>query len=89
MTFDHLFLFGLPASGKSEFIDFMKKQSPQTLEEDYHLGLFEEMDDFVWLWEKFLEDDLWERVGKGRLFSVRDGENYGLVDGEQHRVIGQ
>jgi hypothetical protein len=82
MTFDHLFLLGLPASGKSELIDFMKKQSPEELRDMYHLGRFEEMDDFVWLWDKFIEDDLWERVGKGRFFSKRHGGNYGLVDGE-------
>jgi len=87
MTFDHLFLLGLPASGKSEFIDFMKKQSPQALDEKYHLGRFDEMDDFVWLWDKFLEDDLWERVGKKRFFSMRDGENYGLVDGEMFNFL--
>ena len=85
MTFDHLFLLGLPASGKSEFIDFMKGQTPEVLAERYHIGRFEEMDDFVWLWEKFMEDDLWELVGCGRLFSMRcgaKGENYGLIDGD-------
>ncbi len=80
MTFDHLFLLGLPASGKSEFIDFMKRQPREELVERYHIGRFEEMDDFVWLWEKFIEDDIWEDLGRGRLFSWRCGdnnENYG------------
>jgi hypothetical protein len=90
MTFDHLFLLGLPASGKSELIDFMKKQSDETLAERYRLGRFDEMDDFVWLWEKFIEDDLWERAGKGRLFSERYGENrenYGLTDGNMFNFL--
>jgi len=86
-TFDHLFLLGLPASGKSEFIDFMKKQSPEELAENFHIGHLEEMDDFVWLWEKCIEDDLWEEVGKGRLFSKKDGANYSIADGDLYKFF--
>lgn len=82
MTFDNLFVLGLPASGKSELIDFMKKRSAEVLKERYHFGRFEEVDDFVWLWEKFEEDDLWEKVGKERLFSKKEGTNRGLINGD-------
>lgn len=71
-TFDHLLLLGRPASGKSEFIDFMKKIPEGLRSKKYHIGKFEEVDDFVWIWEKFMEDDLWEKAGYPRLYS----ENY-------------
>lgn len=77
-TFDHLLLLGRPAAGKSEFIDFMKKTPDAKRAHEFHIGKFEELDDFPWLWEKFLEDDLWEEAGCERIFSLRYGENYGL-----------
>ncbi len=80
-TFDHILLLGRPAAGKSEFIDFMKKTSDAERAERYHIGKFEELDDFVWLWDKFMEDDLWEEAGCERLFSKRYDSNYGLKPG--------
>ncbi|MFH1829279.1 MAG: hypothetical protein ABH871_00685 [Pseudomonadota bacterium] len=78
-TFDHLLLLGRPAAGKSEFIDFMKNTPDAERAKDFHIGRFEELDDFVWLWEKFCEDDLWEEAGYERLFSnVLDNNNYGI-----------
>ena len=77
-TFDHLLLLGRPAAGKSEFIDFMKKTSDDERARAFHIGRFEELDDFVWIWEKFLEDDLWEEAGHKRLYSICYDENYGL-----------
>ena len=77
-TFDHLLLLGRPAAGKSEFIDFMKKTSDAERAEAFRIGKFEELDDFVWLWEKFLEDDLWEKAGHPRMYSLRYEGNYGL-----------
>ena len=68
-TFDHLFLLGRPAGGKSEFIDFMKKVPGDVRAKRVHIGKVEEVDDFVWIWEKFVEDDLWERAGYPRLYS--------------------
>ncbi len=37
-------------------------------------------DDFPLLWQVFVEDDLWEEVGRGRLHSRRAGENYAVAD---------
>lgn len=76
--FDHLLLLGRPAAGKSEFIDFMKKTSDEERVRDFHVGKFIELDDFAWIWEKFVEDDLWEESGFPRLFSKRYGSNMGL-----------
>jgi hypothetical protein len=76
-TFDHLFVLGRPASGKSEFLDFMRKLPDEERAERFHVGRMVEIDDFPWLWEKFLEDDLWEQVTGKRLHSYRIGNLYG------------
>jgi len=62
-------LLGRPASGKSEFIDFMKGVPVSARKEKYHIADLEEVDDFVWIWQKFIEDHLWEKIGKSRLYS--------------------
>ena len=65
----HLFVLGRPACGKSEFIDFLKHTPPETRGPRLHIGRFEEVDDFPWLWEKFQEDALWEKAGYERLYT--------------------
>jgi len=77
-TFNHLFLLGRPAAGKSEFIDFMQKTPPNERAEAYHIGNFSIMDDFFWLWEKFMEDDMWEEAGYERIWSVKQNGNYSV-----------
>ncbi|PIR16963.1 MAG: hypothetical protein COV46_06220 [Deltaproteobacteria bacterium CG11_big_fil_rev_8_21_14_0_20_49_13] len=67
--FQHLFILGRPASGKSEFIDFMKKAADAERAGKFHIGKFAEVDDFLWIWEKFMEDDIWEKIGEKRLYS--------------------
>jgi hypothetical protein len=64
-------VLGRPACGKSEFIDFMTRMPADVRAARYHIGSFEVVDDFVFLWEKFEEDEIWERLGRPRLFSVR------------------
>ena len=81
-TFDHLFVLGRPASGKSEFLDFMYKLSDAERAERYRIGKMKVIDDFVWLWEKFEEDDLWEKVRGERLHSKRAGHGYVLGSGD-------
>lgn len=77
-TFDHLLLLGRPAAGKSELIDLLKRLPDVERAKAFHIGRFEEMDDFPWLWEKFLEDNLWEESTGTRLYSHREENNYGL-----------
>jgi len=67
--FQHLFVLGRPACGKSEFIDFLKHTTEPTRRQRLHVGRFEEVDDFPWLWEKFQEDALWEKAGHERLYT--------------------
>lgn len=77
-TFDNILLLGRPASGKSEFIDFMKHLPAAERAAQYHVGAFEEMDDFPWIWEKFMEDNLWEAAGYPRRYSS-GGDNPGMM----------
>jgi len=79
-VFPIIFLLGRPASGKSEFIDFMKKTPLPERAELYHIGNLRVIDDFPILWEKFIEDDIWEQLGRGRLFSRLAGSNYAVAD---------
>lgn len=80
-VFKKLILVGRPASGKSEFIDFMKHQDEAKRQEVFHIGSLTELDDFVWLWQKFEEDDIWQKTGHGRLFSKVDKHAYTITDG--------
>ena len=75
-TFDHIIINGRPGGGKSELIDFIKKTPLEKRKELFHIGELAFEDDFVWLWEKFQEDDLWESVGGKRLFSKKHPLGY-------------
>ncbi len=79
-VFPILLLLGRPASGKSEFIDFMEKTSVPERAARYHIGNLRVIDDFPILWEKFLEDDIWARLGRGRLYSRPANGNYTVTD---------
>jgi len=81
-TFDVLFLLGRPASGKSEFIDFMTTRSVDARAESFHIGPFDVLDDFPILWALFEDDDLWEALDRPRLYSRRCNWNYAITDPE-------
>jgi len=78
-TFDHLFVLGRPAGGKSEFIDFMKRAEAAERARTFGIGRFEEVDDFPWLWEACLADDEHERRGESREVSERTPEGYNIT----------
>lgn len=67
--FPILIITGRPAAGKSEVIDFLKKCDPIIRLEKFHIANFEELDDFVYVWETFELDDLMTRFGKPRIWS--------------------
>jgi len=67
--FKHLLVLGRPACGKSEFIDFLKHAPADMRRQRLHIGDFEEVDDFPWLWEKFQDDALWVKAGYERLYT--------------------
>jgi hypothetical protein len=77
--FEHLFVLGRPAGGKSEFIDFMKKLPGAERAATFGIGRFEEVDDFPWLWEACLNDDAREARGEARLVSEKTPEGYNIT----------
>jgi hypothetical protein len=68
-TFDILLLIARPAAGKSEIIDHLKNTALDRRTQDYHIGKFEEIDDFPMLWTWFEEDDILTKLGHPRLHS--------------------
>jgi len=67
--FPILIITGRPAAGKSEVIDFLKKTDPAERLQRFHIGDFEELDDFVYVWETFEIDDILTRHGKPRIWT--------------------
>jgi hypothetical protein len=56
-------------AGKSELIDFLKKCDPKERLQRFHIGTFEELDDFVYVWETFESDDILTRHGRPRVWT--------------------
>jgi hypothetical protein len=86
-TFDNLMLIGRAAAGKSEFIDFLKKIPEPQREEKYHIGHFEEMDDFPWLYAMLKDEDLWEQLGRSRNLASRRENVYITKDYDVYRFL--
>lgn len=82
-TFDHIIINGRPGGGKSELIDFIRNTPLEKRQEMFHIGELTFEDDFVWLWEKFQEDDLWESLGYSRLYSRRHPLGYVQFDDQK------
>ena len=68
-NFPILILTGRPAAGKSEVIDFLKNSNPRARLEKFRIGAFEELDDFLYVWETFETDDILTRHGRPRLWT--------------------
>ncbi len=68
-TFDILLLIARPAAGKSEIIDHLKHTKVDQRVKKFHIGKFEEIDDFPMLWTWFEEDDILTQMGYPRLHS--------------------
>jgi thymidylate kinase len=78
-TLDILLLLGRPASGKSEFIDFMRKTPLSQRARKYKIAAFNVWDDFPILWDRCVDDDLWESLGRKRMYSRRVADNYAIA----------
>lgn len=72
-TFDIILLIARPAAGKSEIIDYLKKAPMEERLERFHIGEFDEIDDFPMLWAWFEEDALLEKMGHPRLHTDQEG----------------
>ncbi len=75
--FPILIITGRPAAGKSEVIDFLKKCPAEERLRRFKIGEFEELDDFVYVWETFEVDDILSRHGRKRLWT---DEKYYFTD---------
>lgn len=71
-TFEVVILNGRPAAGKSEVIDYLKQVPVEERKRRFHIGEFEELDDFPILWERFEDDDVFSRYGKPRHHTTKD-----------------
>jgi hypothetical protein len=71
-TFEIIILTARPASGKSEVIDYLKKTDVETRKKQFHIGEFEEIDDFPYVWDSFVIDDILSKHGKQRVFTDDD-----------------
>jgi hypothetical protein len=71
--FDTILLIARPAAGKSEIIDYLKKTPLDERMRRFHVGRFDEIDDFPMLWTWFEEDALLEKMGHPRLHTDAQG----------------
>lgn len=65
-TFPVIILIGRPAAGKSEIIDHLKQMSDGERCAKLHIAPFDEIDDFLWVWQIFEDDLVRERLGRPR-----------------------
>jgi len=72
-TFDNLLLIARPAAGKSEIIDHIKNTPLAERREKYHIGEFQELDDFPMLWTWFEEDAILTDLGHPRIHTDENG----------------
>lgn len=72
-AFKVLLLIARPAAGKSEIINYLKNTPIEERINRFHIGDFEEIDDFPMLWTWFEEDSLLEQMGHSRLHTTNDG----------------
>jgi hypothetical protein len=71
--FDIILLIARPAAGKSEIIDYLKKTPLEERMRRFHVGRFDEIDDFPMLWTWFEEDALLGKMGHPRLHTDSQG----------------
>ncbi len=84
-TFDVIFLIARPAAGKSEIIDYLKRTPEAERRQRFHIGPFDELDDFPMIWAWFEEDAILHRMGKPRLHT--DDQGYFLHNYFWHVLI--
>lgn len=71
-TFDIIILTARPASGKSEVINFLKNTNVETRKKRFHIGEFDEIDDFPYVWDSFVVDDILSKHGRERLLTDKN-----------------
>lgn len=72
-TFPVIILIGRPAAGKSEIIDYLKQLPDVERRAKLHVAPFDEIDDFVWVWQTLEDDAIRAQHGHPRLNTTADG----------------
>lgn len=72
-TFDILLLIARPAAGKSEIIAHLRDTPLDHRLDKFHIGSFQELDDFPMLWTWFEEDAILEELGHPRIHTDKEG----------------
>jgi hypothetical protein len=72
-TFDVIILIARPAAGKSELVRYLRSVDLRSRVGRFHIGEFEEIDDFPMLWAWFEEDHILTEMGTPRLHTTPDG----------------
>lgn len=85
-TFPTLILIGRPAAGKSEIIDFLRKTPEAERRSRFHIGRFQEIDDFPMLWAWFEQDAILEKILKQPRM-MTDAQGYFLHEYQWHLLI--
>ena len=60
---DVILLIGRPAAGKSETIDFLKHLPDEKRLQEYHIAPFDELDDFLYVWQTLENDAIRQSMG--------------------------
>jgi hypothetical protein len=68
-TFEILLLIARPAAGKSEITAHLRSTPVVKRIQQFHIGEFEEIDDFPMLWTWFEEDTILAELGHPRLYT--------------------
>ncbi|MBN1348365.1 hypothetical protein JXJ21_03085 [candidate division KSB1 bacterium] len=71
-AFEVIILTARPAAGKSEVINYLKNTGTANRIKRFHIADFEEIDDFVYVWETFVIDDILSKHGKERLLTDKN-----------------
>ena len=69
--FKHLFVFGRPAGGKSEFIDFMKSCEPVKRYKEFFVAPFDILDDYLFIKDIAEHEDALEALKVERFITQR------------------
>lgn len=72
-AFKTLLLIARPAAGKSEIISYLKNTPLAERLSRFHIGNFEEIDDFPMLWTWFEEDEILTKMGHPALHISSEG----------------
>jgi hypothetical protein len=78
--FEHLFVFGRPAGGKSEFIDYMKKCEPNKRLDRFFIAPFDILDDYLFLTEIATHEDALQACGEKRFMTTRTNDGIAVIN---------